>query len=322
MGTITGGQHISAYGEMRAGQDLSSRATPRRGRVAGMKTDTLSKALGWFSIGLGAAELIAPRSMARLVGASGRHRTLVRAYGVREIAVGIGILSKPQRAEWMWARVAGDALDLASLGVALSTGRGPGRSVFGIASVAGVTMLDFACAKQLSGSTGSARAEANMIVNRSPEECYAFWRNFENLPRFMAYLESVRITGDRRSHWVANGPGGTRLEWDAGLESETPNEGITWRSLPGSAVDHSGTVEFERLPGGRGTIVRVQMDYGNMADALAPPAAALFGRDPEQIIRKELYRFKQVIETGEVITTEGQPSGRRSGVTWLDSVAR
>ena len=160
-----------------------------------------------------------------------------------------------------------------------------------------------------------------MIVNRSPEDCYKFWRDLENLPRFMMYLESVRAAGDRRSHWTAQ-VAGQRIEWDAEIETDVPNHRITWRSTPESEFTNSGAVEFERAPGSRGTIVRVQMDYGNMWHALGAAAARALGKSPDQLIKKELARFKQVMETGEVITTEGQSAGRRSGATWLDQLAR
>jgi uncharacterized membrane protein len=253
------------------------------------------------------------------------HSSLIRAYGLREIAAGVGILANPQPAGWLWSRVAGDLLDLASLGSAIgSPGNDRGKAAFGIASVAGVTVLDVLCAQQLSSRDAAKhamRAEASMIVNRSPEDCYGFWRQLENLPRFMTYLESVRTTGGGQSHWVAN-VGAARIEWDAEIETDVPNERIAWRSLPGGDLENTGAVEFERAPAGRGTIVRVQMDYGNMLQALGSAAATMVGKHPEQIIRKELRRFKQVLETGEAITTEGQPAGRRNGATWLDGIAR
>jgi len=282
--------------------------------------------LGWFSIGLGAAELIAPSFIARLIG-SRNHRSLIRVYGLRELAAGAGILASREPAGWLWSRVAGDIVDLASLtGLLASQDSDRGKSAFGLASVAVVTILDVMCAQQLTdearGREGnSARAEASLIVNRSPEECYAFWRNLENLPRFMTHLKSVRITGDRQSHWIAD-VGRAAVEWDAEMEIDVPNQRIAWRSLPGSDVPNSGAVEFERASGGRGTIVRVQMDYGNLMHALTSAAAAVVGQAPEQMIQKELRRFKQVMETGEVITTEGQSAGGRTGTTWLDAIAR
>jgi len=286
-----------------------------------MDPERVARGLGWFSIGLGAAELLAPGMIARVAG-SRNHKSLMRMYGLRELAAGVGILATSRPAPWLWARVAGDMLDLASLGsVAADARNGPGKALFSIASVAGVTVLDVCTAAKLSESTGISRAEANMIIGLPPEECYRFWRNFENLPRFMTYLETVRSTGGSASHWVARGPGGARIEWDAEIVDDVPNQRIAWRSREGSEVYHAGSVEFQEASGGRGTIVRVQMDYGHPLRALEP-VATLLGKDPEQMIRKELRRFKQVIETGEAITTEGQPAGRTSGATWLDRVAR
>jgi uncharacterized membrane protein len=301
-----------------------SQNRPRQCSVMGMDTDKVARGLGWFSIALGAAELIVPRAIARICG-SRNHSALIRAYGAREMVAGIGLLTTGRPAGWLWARFAGDMVDLGSLGaVAGSPENDRGRAAFAIANVAAVTVLDFLCAEQhtRSDTRFAARAEASMIINRSPEECYHFWRNFENFPRFMRYLSSVRSTDDRRSHWVMQLPEGPRFEWDAEIDDDAPNERISWRSLPGSTVSHSGSVEFEPAPGGRGTIVRVQIDYGNLAHAMGAAAATLLGRDPEQIVRKEMRRFKQVIEVGEVITTEGQSAGRRSGATWMDRIAR
>ena len=311
--------------ERRSGGEMPfSQNRPRQCSVLGMDPDKVARGLGWFSIGLGAAELLAPGAIARICG-SRNHKTLIRAYGARELAAGIGLLTTARPAPWLWARFAGDMVDLVSLGgIAGSAENDRGRAAFAIANVAAVTVMDFLCAERHTQSEGryGARAEASMMINRPPEECYRFWRNFENFPRFMRYLSSVRVTDDRRSHWVMQLPEGPRFEWDAEIEDDAPNERISWRSLPGSMVSHSGSVEFEPAPGGRGTIVRVQIDYGNMAHAMGAAAASMLGRDPEQIVRKELRRFKQVIEVGEVTTTEGQPAGRRSGATWLDKVAR
>src|SRR6266508_6908345 len=103
--------------------------------------------------------------------------------------------------------------------------------------------------------------EHSVTIDRPAEELYRFWRDFENLPRFMKHLESVRATGDRSSHWAAKAPAGRTVEWDAEITDDRPNELIAWRSLEGSDVDSVGTVRLERAPGGRGTIVRVEMRY-------------------------------------------------------------
>jgi len=111
------------------------------------------------------------------------------------------------------------------------------------------------------------------------------------------------------------------VEWNAEVEEDIPNKRLAWRARAGSHIWHSGVVDFENAPGGRGTIVRVQMDYGNTLKAIGLLAMPV-GKNPGQLIRKQLRRFKQILETGEPITTEGQPAGRRSGATWLDEIAR
>jgi hypothetical protein len=122
------------------------------------RTETLSKALGWFSIGLGVTELVAPRVIARVIGAPNDRRTqmLTRAYGLREIAAGVGILRQPRRARWMWSRVAGDAVDLATLGRVMTSNRSSRtRTVAAAAAVLGVTALDVICSRQLSNHRGN-----------------------------------------------------------------------------------------------------------------------------------------------------------------------
>ncbi|HWS53950.1 MAG TPA: SRPBCC family protein [Pyrinomonadaceae bacterium] len=153
------------------------------------------------------------------------------------------------------------------------------------------------------------KVEHSVTINRSPEELYDFWSNFENLPTFMNHLEAVHITGDNRWHWVAKGPAGTRVEWDAEVYNQKPNELIAWRTLEGADVASAGSVRFEPA-GARGTTVRVSLKYDPPGGALGAAVARLFGENPEQQISEDLRRFKQLMETGEVTTTEGQPSGR------------
>ena len=159
------------------------------------------------------------------------------------------------------------------------------------------------------GGSG-VKVEKSLTINRSPEELYQFWRNFENLPRFMNHLEAVRVTGEGRSHWVAKAPAGTTVEWDAEVYNEKENEMIAWRSLEGSDVDNAGSVHFTRASGGRGTEVRVVLKYDPPGGKVGSLVAKLFGEEPEQQIQEDLRRFKQLMETGETATTEGQPSGR------------
>jgi uncharacterized membrane protein len=156
------------------------------------------------------------------------------------------------------------------------------------------------------------RVERAVTVNRPKEELYQMWRDFENLPQFMEHLESVKVndTDSGRSHWVAKGPLDRHIEWDAEIIEERENEVLVWKSLPGSMVESMGRVEFLDAPGGRGTIVRVSMEYNPPAGSLGAAFAKLFGREPGHQIKEDLRHFKQIMETGEIPTVEGQPSGR------------
>jgi uncharacterized membrane protein len=154
------------------------------------------------------------------------------------------------------------------------------------------------------------KVEKSVTINKSAGELYNFWLNFENLPRFMNHLEEVRVTGDGRSHWVAKGPAGTRVEWDAESYNLVENEIIAWRSLEGSQVANAGSVHFKAAPEGRGTEVRVVLKYDPPAGVLGAWVAKLFGEAPDQQIEEDLGRFKQLMETGETATVTGQTSGR------------
>jgi uncharacterized membrane protein len=151
----------------------------------------------------------------------------------------------------------------------------------------------------------------SFLIDKPSEELYAFWRNFENLPQIMTHLESVRVMEDGRSHWVAKAPAivGGKVEWDAEITAEQPYQRIAWRSVPGSVVEHHGSVEFKRAPGDRGTAVRVEMEYSPPAGRLGHWVAKLFGEAPDQQIREDLRTFKRAMEVGEVLTIAGQPRG-------------
>jgi uncharacterized membrane protein len=149
----------------------------------------------------------------------------------------------------------------------------------------------------------------SVSVNKPIEELYAFWRDFENLPRFMRHLESVTCDSPQRSHWVARAPAGRRVAWDAEIVEERPNELIAWRSLDDADVRNAGTVEFAQGPVGRGTTIRVSLSYAPPGGKLAAVVAKLFGEEPGQQIQDDLRRLKQLMEAGEVPTVDGQPRG-------------
>ncbi|HYX53633.1 MAG TPA: SRPBCC family protein [Candidatus Limnocylindrales bacterium] len=158
-------------------------------------------------------------------------------------------------------------------------------------------------------------ARSSIQLNCSPEEAFQFWRHFENLPRFMRHLESVSITGERRSRWTAIGPLGKRLRWDAEIVAERPGELISWRSLEGSDLMLDGFVEFQAAPGDRGTTVFATIIYTPPGGQLGRAAAKMLGKDPSFLMRQDLRRFKALLETGEIPTTEGQTHGPRTRVT-------
>lgn len=153
------------------------------------------------------------------------------------------------------------------------------------------------------------KVEKTVTINESPEKLYQFWRKLENLPQFMKHLESVTSNGNR-SHWVAKGPLGVKVEWDAEIINEQENELIAWKSLEGSTVDNAGSVHFTPSSSGRGTEVKVTLKYDPPAGKTGAFVARLFGKAPEQEIKEELRCFKQLMETGEIATTQGQTSCR------------
>ncbi len=318
-------QHRLGHANERHGSHHGPGTMRRRGNAAAGE-ELLVKGLAWFSIGLGLAQLIAPRTLSKATGIQDRP-LLMRALGVREIAAGIGILSRRQPSPWLWSRVAGDAMDLTMLGLAASQpGARRKRVAAATAAVAGVTALDVLSSVR-HGRRGDLEAKAagnslfefekSIAVNRTADECYLFWRDFQGFPRFMKHLESVRMTGGNRSHWKARGPAGSSIEWDAELTVDQPGQLLAWHSMAGAQIENAGTASFERAPGGRGTIVRVQLRYNPPGSEAGALAAKLFGADPRRQIEEDLRRFKCLIETGEIPTTEGQPSGRRSAIARL-----
>ncbi|MEH1823615.1 MAG: SRPBCC family protein [Nostoc sp.] len=165
-------------------------------------------------------------------------------------------------------------------------------------------------AQEAIGINQPIKVEKTVTINISPEELYRFWHNLENLPTFMKHLKSVKVYNEKRSHWIANAPLGNSVEWDAEILEDRENEFISWASVEGADIDNSGFVRFQKAPGDRGTEVKVVLEYNPPGGILGSTVAKLFGEEPEQQIGDELRRFKMLMETGEIATTEGQSSGR------------
>lgn len=225
--------------------------------------------------------------------------------------------------ERLISAVAGAALAIAGikrgslggLGVAAVGGMLAYRGLSGHCSL--YDKLGFSSAKPAAPSKyfdHGIHVEVAVSIDKEPAELYAFWRKLDNLPQFMEHLEAVEVIDENRSHWRARGPAGSSVSWDAEIINDVPNETIAWRSLGGAQVDNAGSVRFIPAPAGRGTEVHVVFDYIPPARSLGKWIARLFGEDPQLQIETDLRRFKQIMETGEVTTTENQPRGQcRSG---------
>jgi uncharacterized membrane protein len=160
------------------------------------------------------------------------------------------------------------------------------------------------------GRGRGVKVEESVTINRPVLEVYRFWRNFENLPRFMDHLESVTVIDDARSHWVAKGPAGTKVEWDAIIHNEVQDELIAWRSLPGAEVNNAGSVHFTPTPDGTGTDVRVVLSYEPPAGMVGVAVAKLLGEEPSKQVADDLRRFKQVMDSGDVMAGARPIAGR------------
>ncbi|HEY0345564.1 MAG TPA: SRPBCC family protein [Solirubrobacteraceae bacterium] len=282
--------------------------------------DPLARGLGAFSFALGVPQILAPGRMNRMIGVKddASSRRWMRVVGIREIAAGVGIFSERRPKEWVWARVAGDTMDLALLGSAL---RGkteqPARTLAATGAVIGAFAADLLDGLKLSrepGGDGSQdeplEVHGAITVRRHPDEVYAFGHDIERFPSFMAHLEEVRITGGGRSQWTVRGPLGMNVSWDVEITEDVPGERISWRSVEGSKVDGSGTVKFIPAPAGQGTEVHLELRYDVPGGGVAAMMAKLFGEHPEMQLKDDLRRFKQIMETGEVVRSDGSPEGQ------------
>jgi uncharacterized membrane protein len=144
------------------------------------------------------------------------------------------------------------------------------------------------------------KIEASVTIDKSPGELYRFWRNFENLPRFMTSLESVKKIDDKHSHWVVKAPAGTTLEWGAEIHNEKENEFIAWRSLQNAELNNAGSVHFTPSLDGRGTTVKVILSYEPPGGKLGHAIAKFLGHEPERQIREDLWRLKDLMEADEI----------------------
>ena len=267
----------------------------------------LATGLGWFSIGLGAAELFAPRLIAKLSGTqdSAKARSIFRIFGAREILAGALIFAGPRRALPLWNRVLGDAIDITALALAARNPKASQtRLIASIASVLGVTAVDVLAAVLATKRQSAARAPAisAITINRPPMEVYEAWRDYERFPRFMHWLESVRDLGNGLTQWTAKLPVGGTITWRAVTTEDRPGERIAWRTLDDAKVPSRGAVTFKPTLNGFGTEIEVEMQYDVPGSrALGAFFAKLASKEQ---VNGDLKRFKQVLETGEVVRSD------------------
>ena len=294
-----------------------SRTRAQRGTVSATIETVLSpRNLGWLSVALGATAVLAPRPLATLTGLRAPP-ALLPFVGLRELASGWGLLTQEQSSPWLWSRVVGDVMDLAVIASALTPSNRQRTRALGTAGVvAAIAAADLAAA--IAHSNRGRRAVASgpfsegLIVNKTPQECYEFWRDVNNLPRFSAAVESVAQIDDRHVRWMLRGPLSQKTAVTIKTTTDEPARRIAWHSVGRSDLSHAGVVRFDPAPGNRGTLVSALLWYPPLSGTAGWRIASLVGADPRSFLREDLRRFKQLLETGEVATTRGQPSGRRS----------
>jgi uncharacterized membrane protein len=274
--------------------------SPQRKSNTNDNWERLANGLGWFSIGLGLSELIAPGPTAKFIGVrnSSSNRSVLRAYGMREIAAGIGILMQERPVGWLWARVAGDLLDFGSLAASIgSSGSSGGRLARSIGAVAGVTALDFYCASQLDRLPQS-RAEQDQQSSRA-----------SNVAVITIDRPADELYRQLREFMRTRGEGGESRIFTSGVEiTEDPTaQKLRWRGRPMRGVAIAGNVRFEPAPANRGTIVRAEVEPPSTGPAgrmVASVAGRLMGLAGGELLQNELRKFKQLAETGEIAASD------------------
>ena len=285
------------------------------------KKEALPTIMGVGSVGLALPMTTVPGRFLEAIGVEEDATTLaiVRAVGAQEwgAAAGIFAIERPRPVVTMWLRFAADLLHLGLLGAAYGSTRNKDsrRMIGAMGYVAQCAVADFAGALRLQRDpertmdTG-VDFKVAVTVRASREDVYTLWRDFENLPAFMFHLDSVETTGDTRSHWKAKGPAGKSIEWDAEITEDRPDELIAWRSLEGATIENAGTVRFVDAPRDQGTEIHLEMRAAVPGGKMGALVGKVFGEEPQAQAKDDLRRFKQVMETGQVVRSEGTPEGQ------------
>lgn len=286
------------------------------------KPTAMARGLGVASAVAAVPMVLAPTAINRLIGVANTKtsRTLMRADGVKELIAAAGLLTKFRPTPYLGLRVAGDIVDLALLSNASRhKNANTARLSVTVASLVALTIADVVATRKSHKSPAQEpereyplKARTAVTINKPVDEVYRYWHDFEQLPTFMYHLESVTDLGNGRSRWKAKAPFGKSVEWDAEIVKDDENQVIAWHSLEGATIDNTGSVRFSEAPGGRGTEVLVDIEYSAPGGAAGALVAKLFGEEPEQQIKDDLRRFKQIMETGEVLRSDGTPEGTLS----------
>jgi uncharacterized membrane protein len=166
--------------------------------------------------------------------------------------------------------------------------------------------------KRVDDSRGDELIGRTITINRPRAEVYAFWRNFRNFPSFMENIASVEVIDNLRSRWVVKAPADKTVEWISVITREVPGEVIAWSSERDASVSNSGSIAFRDAPAGRGTEVTATIVYDPPAGSVGKLLAKLFQREPNIQVRRDLRRFKQLLETGEIATAQPPYAAPRS----------
>ena len=182
----------------------------------------------------------------------------------------------------------------------------------GLAAVGGYVFYKRMASRGVGPGLGAIHVSKTITIDKPVGEIYRFWRNLENLPRVMGHLEAVRELPDGRSHWVAKGPAGAKVEWDAEILVDRENEIISWRSVKGASVPNEGTVRFKDVGNGQRTEVKVSFTYHPPGGKLGASIAKLFGEEPSKQVEEDLRRLKRELETGTMTPSSyASPAGRK-----------
>lgn len=303
----TGAQPASALPHP---NDLGQRPNVENTQNA-MRGVRTAQAMGWFSIGLGLTQLIAPRALEGAIGVKRGDGLVMRLLGARQLINGLGLLTQRRTAYWTGARLAGDLMDLALLGREFAgDDNDRGRLAGATVAVLAATAMDVHATRQLAGDVSRQEQVAQVTnvgaaitIDASREALYAYWRRLENMPTIMDHVREVEVIDDVRARWTGSGPRDTTIRWDTEIVEDRPGELIAWRTV-GGPFESSGSVRFLVAPGGRGTEVVVDMHYQLRGGIVGKAVAFLSGREPGIEAARGLRVLKQIFELGEVMKSD------------------